>query len=85
MEYRDQLKSEMDARLNEVTEFIKEAFAVDGEVSTDGKQSITIHRDGSQSTGVSFFVTDRERGKFIVTLSNPNPIDEDEIEKNYKD
>lgn len=83
MEYRDQLKQEMDSRLNQVSEFIHEAFGVNGEVTTDGKESIVVHRNGEHSTGVSFYVNDKERGKFIVTLSNPTPIDETEIEEKF--
>jgi hypothetical protein len=80
----EEYKKEMDNRLSGVCEFIKEAFSVDGDVTTDGKECIILNRDGSRLTGVTFTATDSERGTFMVTLSNPEPMDEDRVEKDIK-
>ena len=74
----EQLKADMEKQLDHVKEFIKTAFAVDGTVTTTGKECIIIQPDGSQSKGVSFEANDQERGTFIVTLSNPEPFEQDE-------
>jgi len=68
----------MDAQLNGVKEFLKIAFAIDGEVVTNGKQVLTIEQDGSKYTGISFTLTDSERGKFKIVMSNPEPFEEGE-------
>jgi hypothetical protein len=80
----EEYKKEMDNRLSGVCEFIKDAFAVDGNVTTDGKECIILNRDGSKLTGVTFTAVDRERGTFMVTLSNPEPMNEDTVEKDIK-
>ncbi len=64
----------MNEQLNGVKEFLKLAFAIDGEVTTDGKQVLTIEQDGTKYKGISFTLTDSERGKFIIVMSNPEPI-----------
>lgn len=84
MDKKDWMKQEMDSKLAEVCEFIKEAFAVSGDVTTNGKECIIINRDGSQLTGVTFEADDADRGKFMVTLSNPKPMDETEVEETIK-
>jgi hypothetical protein len=64
----------MNAHLDGVKEFLKLAFAIDGEVKTDGKQVLTIEQNGSKYTGISFTLTDSERGEFKIVMSNPEPI-----------
>ena len=81
---RDELKAMMDAQLEGVKSFIKEAFAVDGEVTTTGKECIIIQKDGGQSRGVTFNCTDSDRGTFMVTLSNPEPMNEKEVKDKGK-
>lgn len=75
----DDLSDAMNAQLNGVKEFLKLAFAIDGEVVTTGKQVLTIEQDGSKYTGISFTLTDSERGTFKIVMSNPDPIEGEEL------
>jgi hypothetical protein len=73
----DEIKAAADAQLNGVKSFLKEAFAVDGEVTTSGKEVITIEQDGTKYKGISFTLNDSERGTFKLVMCNPNPQDEE--------
>jgi len=68
----------MNAQLDGVKDFLKMAFCIDGEVTTTGKQVLTIEQDGTKYTGISFTLTDSERGEFKIVMSNPEPLDEGE-------
>lgn len=65
----------MDAQLDAVKEFLRIAFAIDGEVTTTGKQVLTIEQDGSRYKGISFTLTDSKRGEFKIVMSNPEPLE----------
>lgn len=69
------LSAVMNAQLDGVKEFLRLAFCIDGDVVTDGKQVLTIEQDGTKYTGISFTLTDSERGKFKIVMSNPEPIE----------
>ena len=77
----DEMKEMMHAQLEGVRSFIKEAFAVDGIVTTTGKECIIIQPDGEKSKGVTFTAEDSDRGVFMVTLSNPEPMTESSVEE----
>lgn len=68
----EEIKGAMDNHLNGVKSFLKEAFAVDGEVTTSGKEVITIEQDGTKYKGISFTLNDSKRGEFKIVMSNPN-------------
>jgi len=72
----EKMKKGLDEHLDRVCAFLKEAFAADGKVTTNGKECIIIGQDGSKLKGVTFTLNDSERGQFMVTLSNP--IDSEE-------
>ena len=79
---KDEMKAAMEAQLDSVKEFIKEAFCVDGEVTTTGKECLIIQKDGSRSMGVTFVANDSDRGIFMVTLSNPEPLKDNNVHAN---
>ena len=58
--------------------FLKEAFGIDGEVTTTAKECIVIEQDGSKTFGITFVLNDSIRDKFMVTLSNPKKMEGDE-------
>ena len=66
MEHED-MKQALDAHLQGVCNFLKQAFATDGEVTTNGKECIVVGQDGSKLKGVTFVLQDTERGEFMVT------------------
>lgn len=70
----EEIKANLEAHLDGVCNFLKQAFCTDGEVTTNGKECIIIGQDGSQLKGVTFVLKDSERGEFMVTLSNPAPM-----------
>lgn len=74
----DEIRNAMDVQLNGVKTFLKEAFAIDGEVTTTGKEVITIEQDGTKYKGISFTLNDSERGTFKIVMSNPNPQEGEE-------
>ena len=73
---QEKMKEGLEAHLKGVCSFLKQAFATDGEATTDGKECIIIGQDGSKLKGVTFVLNDSERGKFMVTLSNPVDLEE---------
>jgi len=73
MEHHTEIKNAMDDQLNGVKSFLKEAFNVDGEVTTSGKEVAIIEQDGLNYKGISFTLTDSERGEFKIIMCNPNP------------
>jgi hypothetical protein len=69
----EEIKAAADSHLDGVKNFLKEAFAIDGEVTTSGKEVTTIEQDGTQYKGISFTLTDTKRGIFKLVMCNPNP------------
>jgi hypothetical protein len=81
MNQSNELEKEAQARIEEVCEFVKTAFAVEGKVTSTGRECTVVEKDGSISKGVSFLAEDRERGKFIVTIGNPEPFDPESVQE----
>lgn len=73
-EQHDDITDAMNSHLDGVKEFLKLAFCIDGDVKTDGKQVLTVEQDGSKYTGISFTLTDSERGEFKIVMCNPAPL-----------
>jgi len=69
----EEIKAIAESHLAGVKSFLKEAFGVDGEVTTSGKEVMTIEQDGTKYSGISFTLTDSKRGEFKIVMSNPNP------------
>ena len=68
------MQEEMEEHLERTKKFLKEAFCVDGEVTTTGKLCIVIERDNSNYQGISFTLNDSERGEFKIVMCNPNKM-----------
>lgn len=68
-------------RIDGVASFLKEAFAIDGEVKTSGKECLIIQADGSESLGITFELNDSDKGTFMVTLTNPVEKEKETTEK----
>ena len=72
-------EQEIGKQVDNVIGFIKEAFNVDGEVTTTGKECVIIQNDGSRSNGITFVANDKTRGVFMVTLTNPKPEEDGDV------
>jgi hypothetical protein len=68
---KDEMEANMQHHLKNTSDFLKEAFGVDGEVKTDAKECTVVEQDGRHTFGITFVLTDSKRGEFMVTLSNP--------------
>ena len=72
---RKLIEETMNEHLDKTKNFLKEAFCIDGEVTTTGKQCIVVEQDNSNYYGISFTLTDSQRGEFKIVMCNPNKID----------
>lgn len=52
-----------------IAKFLKEAFCIDGYCKMQGASKITSIKGGDTKEGLTFKLTDSERGDFFVTIS----------------
>jgi len=71
------MKDSMNAHIESTQAFLKEAFAVDGEVTTNAKECVVLQQDESKTFGITFVLNDSARGQFMVTISNPKLMKDD--------
>lgn len=72
---RKMMEEAMREHLEKTKRFLKDAFCIDGEVTTTGKQCIVVEQDNSNYQGISFTLTDSQRGEFKIVMCNPSKME----------